>query len=106
MHTELKQKTFYFMDWVAYWQGWYCCSSPSTNVLHGQCDQMLESKVAKYPPWVAQKIAKAVCISKVTLSKYHQEVAKYLDNFWKNTICHQNFQKSPNLVTLFMAYLF
>ena len=35
VHSQLKQKKFTFIDWVAYWRGQYGCSSPSTKVLHG-----------------------------------------------------------------------
>ena len=34
VHSQLKQKKFTFIDWVAYWRGQYGCSSPSTKVLH------------------------------------------------------------------------
>ena len=34
MFQQLKPKTFIHMDWVAYWHGWYGCSSPSTRGLH------------------------------------------------------------------------
>ena len=34
----LKPKTFIIMDWVAYWQGQYGCSSPSTKRLHEPAD--------------------------------------------------------------------
>ena len=35
MILQLKPKTFIFMDCIAYWWGWYGCSSPSTKGLHG-----------------------------------------------------------------------
>ena len=38
MFLQLKPKTFIFMDWVAFWQGQYGCSSPSNKELHGQLD--------------------------------------------------------------------
>ena len=60
---------------------------------------MLESKVAKYPPGVAQKIAKAVYIYKVTLSNY----PKKSPNIWvtfERIFVAKNFKKLPNLVTL------
>ena len=34
VHSQLKHKLFTYMDWVAYWQGLYGFSSPSTKVLH------------------------------------------------------------------------
>ena len=34
VHSQLKQKMFTFIDWLAYWRGRYGCSSHSTKVLH------------------------------------------------------------------------
>ena len=39
-HTWLKTKVFIFIDWVAYWQGRSCCSSPPTKVLFGPFEHL------------------------------------------------------------------
>ena len=36
MQTQLKQKFFTFKNWVAYWDGRYGCSLPSTKVLRAE----------------------------------------------------------------------
>ena len=98
---EVKVDNYYCVRKIVGWR-----NRIDLRLWAGNCDEMLEWKVAQIFPKDAQIVATAVLllVGRVVFSKYNKNSPKITATFVRKCVANI-FQKSPNLVTLVVAQL-